>query len=48
MFIDVSRSWNEGDVVPVTLVFESGMETVIDFAVTATKGDAAADEHAHH
>ena len=48
MFIDVSRSWNEGDVVPVTLVFESGMETVIDFAVTATKGDAASDEHAHH
>ncbi|GAB3734794.1 hypothetical protein GCM10028794_13540 [Silanimonas algicola] len=48
MFIDVSRSWNEGDVVPVTLVFESGTETVIDFAVTATKGEAAPDEHAHH
>jgi len=48
MFIDVSRSWNEGDVVPVTLVFESGTETVVDFAVTASKGDAASDEHAHH
>lgn len=48
MFIDVSRSWNEGDVVPVTLVFESGTETVIDFAVTATKGEGTSDEHAHH
>ena len=48
MFIDVTRSWNEGDVVPVTLVFESGTETVIDFAVTASKDEGAGDAHAHH
>jgi copper(I)-binding protein len=48
MFIDVTRSWNEGDVVPVTLVFESGTEAVIDFAVTASKGESSSDEHAHH
>jgi copper(I)-binding protein len=48
MFIDVTRSWNEGDVVPVTLVFESGTEAVIDFAVTTSKGESSGDEHAHH
>lgn len=48
MFIDVTRSWNEGDVVPVTLVFESGTEAVIDVAVTATLGGDAAEDHAHH
>jgi periplasmic copper chaperone A len=48
MFMDVTRSWNDGDVVPVTLVFESGTEAVIDFAITASKGEAAGDEHAHH
>lgn len=48
MFIDVTRSWNEGDVVPVTLVFESGTEAVIDVVVTASKGESSDDEHAHH
>lgn len=48
MFIDVTRSWNEGDVVPVTLVFESGTEVVIDVVVTASKGESSGDEHAHH
>ena len=48
MFIDVTRSWNEGDVVPVTLVFESGTEAVIDVVVTASKGESSGDEHAHH
>jgi copper(I)-binding protein len=48
MFIDVTRSWTEGDVVPVTLVFESGTEAVIDVAVTASKGESSGDEHAHH
>ncbi|MFY8123290.1 MAG: copper chaperone PCu(A)C [Silanimonas sp.] len=48
MFIDVTRTWNEGDVVPVTLVFESGTEAVIEFAVTASKGESAGHEHAHH
>jgi hypothetical protein len=46
MFIDVTRSWNEGDVVPVTLTFESGTETVVDLTVTAKDGDG--DEHAGH
>lgn len=48
MFIDVTRTWNEGDVVPVTLVFESGTEAVIDVVVTASKGESSDDEHAHH
>jgi len=48
MFIDVTRSWTEGDVVPVTLVFESGTEAVIDVVVTASKGESSDDEHAHH
>jgi hypothetical protein len=48
MFIDVTRSWAEGEVVPVTLTFESGAEVVIDFAVTASKAEGAADEHAGH
>ena len=48
MFIDVARSWNEGDMVPVTLVFESGNEAVIDVQVTASKGGEASGEHAHH
>ncbi len=48
MFIDVTRSWNEGDTVPVTLVFESGNEVVVDVAVTASKGEDDAGEHAHH
>lgn len=48
MFIDVTRSWNEGEVVPVTLVFESGREVVIDMQVTASKGGDASDQHAHH
>jgi copper(I)-binding protein len=48
MFIDVTRTWNEGDVVPVTLVFESGTEAVINVVVTASKGESSGDEHAHH
>lgn len=48
MFIDVTRSWNEGDTVPVTLVFESGNEAVIDVQVTASKGDEPSGDHAHH
>ncbi len=47
MFFEVTRSWNEGDSVPVTLVFESGLEVPVDFAVK--QGTAAAkDEHQHH
>lgn len=47
MFFDVTRSWNEGDSVPVTLVFESGLEVPVQFSVK--QGDAAAkDEHQHH
>lgn len=42
MFVDVTRSWNEGDVVPVTLSFESGSEVVVEFAVRA--GEAAQGE----
>ena len=45
---DVTRTWNEGDVVPVTLVFESGTEAVVDVVVTASKGESSGDEHAHH
>lgn len=48
MFFDVARTWNEGETVPVTLVFDSGNEATVDFAITATKGDVAADDHAHH
>lgn len=48
MFIDITRSWSEGDVVPVTLVFESGTEAVIDVVVTASKGESSGDEHVHH
>lgn len=49
MFIDVTRSWNEGDVVPVTLVFDSGNEVVVDVAVTAEAGEGdASDQSAHH
>ena len=49
MFMDVSRSWNEGETVPVTLQFASGQEVVIDFAVTAAKGeDTSEGGHAHH
>jgi len=48
MFIDVTRSWNEGDTVPVTLVFEGGTEVVVEVEVTASKGGDAAGDHAHH
>ena len=47
MFFDVTRSWNDGDTVPVTLVFESGKETIANFAVK--QGEApASDEQKHH
>lgn len=48
MFIDVTRSWAEGDVVPVTLSFESGAEAVVDFAVTASKGEGDGGHEGHH
>ena len=53
MFMDVSRTWAEGETVPVTLVFASGREAVVDFAITASKGeddghDHEHDDHAHH
>jgi hypothetical protein len=48
MFMDVTRSWAEGDVVPVTLTFESGTEAVVDFAVTATGGEEDGGQSAHH
>lgn len=52
MFMDVSRTWAEGETVPVTLVFASGREAVVDFAITASKGegDDGHDhgDHGHH
>ena len=52
MFFDVTRSWAEGDTVPVTLGFASGTTAVVDFAVSAKAGaDGAGDDaggHAHH
>ena len=52
MFFEVTRSWAEGERIPVTLVFESGTETVVEFAVLAQApaGTADADHggHAHH
>lgn len=54
MFFDVSRSWAEGETVPVSLVFESGEEVVVDFAIGMpsemkdAESEGAADEHAHH
>lgn len=47
MFFDVSRSWAEGETVPVTLAFASGQELTVDFAVGA-RGDKADADHAHH
>ena len=47
MFFEVARSWNDGDTVPVTLVFESGLEVLVEFAVKQGT-DAAEDEHQHH
>lgn len=52
MFFEVSRSWAEGEQIPVTLVFESGMEQVVEFAVLAQApagtAEAGHGEHAHH
>ena len=48
MFIDVTRSWAEGDTVPVTLGFASGTEAHVVFKVTATKGEGHEGGHAHH
>ena len=48
MFIDVTRSWAAGDVVPVTLVFESGTEATIDVVVGDRGAEGAGDEHAGH
>ncbi|MGL6289989.1 MAG: copper chaperone PCu(A)C, partial [Silanimonas sp.] len=48
MFIDVTRSWNEGDVVPVTLVFESGTEVLVDVAVATKDGDVEGSDHSGH
>ncbi len=49
MFIDVTRSWNEGDVVPVTLLFESGTEVIVDVAVATKDGEGeASDQSGHH
>lgn len=48
MFIDVTRSWSEGDVVPVTLAFASGTEVVVDVKVAAKGGDDDHGDHAGH
>jgi len=48
MFFDVSRSWVEGDVVPVTLGFASGLEVTIDMAVTASGGGGNHQGGHHH
>ncbi len=54
MFFDVSRSWTEGETVPVSLVFESGEEVVVDFMIgmpsemKGAESEGAADAHAHH
>jgi hypothetical protein len=48
MFFGVSRSWTEGEVVPVTLVFASGQEIELEFAVGTPAEAADEDGHAHH
>jgi copper(I)-binding protein len=52
MFFDVTRSWGEGERIPVTLVFESGTEQVVEFAVLAQAPagtpDAGHGGHGHH
>ncbi len=48
MFFDVTRTWAEGETVPVTLVFASGKEVLVDFSIGAPAAAAAAAEHAHH
>lgn len=52
MFFEVGRSWAEGEQIPVTLVFESGMEQVVEFAVLAQAPagttEAGHGGHAHH
>jgi len=51
MFFEVTRSWAEGERIPVTLVFESGTETQVEFAVLAQAPAGTADAghggHAH-
>lgn len=48
MFFGVSRSWSEGETVPVTLVFESGTEAVVEFRIGTPAEAEGGDEHAHH
>ena len=49
MFFEVTRSWAEGERIPVTLVFESGTETLVEFAVLAQAPAGTADAgHGHH
>lgn len=47
MFIDVTRSWNAGDRIPVSLRFESGAEAVITFEVRGADAAGEGDEHDH-
>ncbi|MFN7386802.1 MAG: copper chaperone PCu(A)C [Lysobacteraceae bacterium] len=50
MFFDVARTWAEGETVPVTLVFASGAEVVVEFAIRNEGPGGMADhgDHAHH
>lgn len=48
MFFGVSRSWAEGETVPVTLVFESGAEVAVEFRIGTPAEAEGSDEHAHH
>lgn len=48
MFFGVSRPWAEGETVPVTLVFESGTEAVVEFRIGTPAEAEGGDEHAHH
>jgi len=48
MFMDVTRTWAEGETVPVTLMFESGAEVPVEFMVKQEGPDGAAGEpHSH-
>lgn len=48
MFMDVTRTWAEGETVPVTLVFESGAEVPVEFMVKQEGPDGATGEpHSH-
>ena len=48
MFFDVTRSWAEGDTVPVTLTFASGTTATVDFVVSAMAGEEGDGGHEHH